>query len=346
MLKGVAVNWIFGIILFWSSLSLAGFGRYDLDFLWPNGAVPYEIDGSCPIEAGTIRLALEDLSRQTKGLISFVQMTDYHLDGIRFKGMPQNNKRKSLGSVPTEQIGRGPGVNVILLHPKADRSVIQHELLHKLGLKHEHQRPDRDDYVQISPLEIRNNALNYAIERSPRYLSYTDYDLDSIMHYGTNQTNGDIMTRSGKNIADPDRLSAGDMVTLRKMYERAQTKHGGYLFKIKGRYQESYVENKGAGFLGLGGYGIEKRSIIDESGKEHSLVDDLKELQSLKESDPQAVVEIFSNMASGDESSGFLKARVDRLRIHFSNGTKMEYVQKRILTPEGEDGEMMERVKI
>ena len=88
--------------------------------------------------------------------------------------------------------------------------MIAHELLHLLGVGHEHQRPDRDDYVEIKWENIQN-GLSYNFFRDiwerdlfsapqlcfgQRNGNYDDcvsglvrddfgegYDYDSIMHY-------------------------------------------------------------------------------------------------------------------------------------------------------------------
>ena len=64
--------------------------------------------------------------------------------------------------------------------------IIVHEGGHCLGLYHEHQRPDRDTFVNINPNNVQANSfannfpvLQFAAE------SYGPYDFDSVMHYGS-----------------------------------------------------------------------------------------------------------------------------------------------------------------
>ncbi|KAK2842749.1 hypothetical protein Q5P01_012949 [Channa striata] len=60
--------------------------------------------------------------------------------------------------------------------------IVQHELLHVLGFHHEHQRSDRDQYVQVllhnvlTGMENNFNKVNTLNEATP-------YDYNSIMHY-------------------------------------------------------------------------------------------------------------------------------------------------------------------
>ena len=60
---------------------------------------------------------------------------------------------------------------------------IQHEILHALGLLHEHTRSDRDSYVKVNWDNIKENGKkNYWKDENGISLG-TDYDLNSVMHY-------------------------------------------------------------------------------------------------------------------------------------------------------------------
>lgn len=63
-----------------------------------------------------------------------------------------------------------------------DVGSIAHELGHVLGLVHEHQRSDRDNYVSVMPAVSGN--LNFRRHGKDEDTIRTGYDFSSIMHYG------------------------------------------------------------------------------------------------------------------------------------------------------------------
>ena len=63
-------------------------------------------------------------------------------------------------------------------------AIIEHEILHALGLIHEHTREDRDSYVEIKYDNIREGREgSFNIDKNGDTLG-TEYDLNSVMHYG------------------------------------------------------------------------------------------------------------------------------------------------------------------
>ena len=67
------------------------------------------------------------------------------------------------------------GLTCVLEH------IILHEFLHAFGLGHVHSRPDRDNYIQLIPDNIRDMS-EYAINDDLTTFD-VPYDGRSVMHY-------------------------------------------------------------------------------------------------------------------------------------------------------------------
>lgn len=107
----------------------------------------------------------------------------------------------------------------------SDYSLVLHELGHVLGLIHEHQRPDRDLYVNVN-LENVLPGLEYAFEKgSTQDLILGPYDVDSIMHYPafSFSKNGRAVLSAKPGVmpvstTNPQKLSAQDKTAIRELY--------------------------------------------------------------------------------------------------------------------------------
>ncbi|CAG0916179.1 unnamed protein product [Notodromas monacha] len=69
-----------------------------------------------------------------------------------------------------------------------DKGVILHELVHNIGFYHEHQRPDRDNYIDVLYRNVRPDIEAHQFSKFPPHKvvdTGIPYDLDSIMHYDT-----------------------------------------------------------------------------------------------------------------------------------------------------------------
>lgn len=66
-----------------------------------------------------------------------------------------------------------------------------HEMMHALGVNHEQNRPDRDEYVYINFDNIRQSSRHNFNKKPADSVSLygTEYSYDSIMHYGSNVSN-------------------------------------------------------------------------------------------------------------------------------------------------------------
>lgn len=66
------------------------------------------------------------------------------------------------------------------------KGTVMHEIMHALGFWHEHNRPDRDQYIEIITPNIRIDHLSdFKINNNGKVS--VEYDFYSIMHYKTNQ---------------------------------------------------------------------------------------------------------------------------------------------------------------
>ncbi len=139
--------------------------------LWPSGVVPYVIDdGVTQQNRDRLRIAMNEI--ETYCGVEFVVRTS-QADYIYVQNGSGNNS--FIG-----RIGGGQPINLISW---SSRYTIIHELMHALGVHHEHQRGDRDTYVQINPGNIQAAFYNANFPIQGNSAAANDYDFLSIMHY-------------------------------------------------------------------------------------------------------------------------------------------------------------------
>lgn len=200
------------------SLVLISFSSCSYEFTispWEDGIIPYYLDGEfSDTDVDNIRQAMDAWE---------------NVCGVRFEKVTPRSSAYKIMRVNANEWLSSIGENNSECHMIFGRyytgvDVIIHELGHCLGLMHEHQRPDRDDYVLI----VWDNILsgkeyNFEIVDNPIFIEEDyDYDFQSIMHYDpvSFSINGDptIIARGGEDIYQSGGVTELDAAKARAIY--------------------------------------------------------------------------------------------------------------------------------
>jgi hypothetical protein len=113
---------------------------------------------------------------------------------IEFMEFVVGGNENSCGS---SLIGKRLGGQIISINESCDSdSPILHEIMHALGFQHEHQRPDRDLYVNIFSENVENTPEKIELFKNnvdkknsgllyDKIIKNRPYDTKSIMHYSS-----------------------------------------------------------------------------------------------------------------------------------------------------------------
>ena len=175
------------------------------EHLWPDGIIPYVIEpGFTAIGLKKIDEAIREWNSKT--VITLVERTTEQ-DYVRF--LPK--AYRPFEPYCRASLGRKGGEQSIWLREPDGCSVSStiHEIGHVVGLRHEHQRHDRDDYVTVSDAQSFGDIGSAYRADAP---GRGPYDYSSIMHYGSVETvPPGIPLRS-------ERLSSGDIDGVARLY--------------------------------------------------------------------------------------------------------------------------------
>lgn len=200
-------------------------------YRWTDGIVPYEIDRSHGfLNKLYIWRAMVVYHRNT--CVRFVQRRVSDRDWVHITSMERGcfSKVGRVGGRQTLNLAR-PGCTIA--------SVVLHELMHVIGFLHEHNRPDRDEYVRVYHENILDGAQENFLKLTRNVTLKFPYDFDSIMHYGqfTFSKNGKATMRAkGRAMRNQrkDFFSETDLAKIRLVYNctgyRALAPNSCYIF--------------------------------------------------------------------------------------------------------------------
>ncbi|KHN85383.1 Zinc metalloproteinase nas-13 [Toxocara canis] len=144
---------------------------------WPKGRVPYTIANN---------FTDQQLAEIMEGMQQFAKVSC-----IRFEPKRDDDVDYvyiyPLTTVCGSKIGRVGGEQALVLSPRcSNKRTILHEMMHAIGFHHEHNRADRDDYVDIYERFIQPGAEDEFKKRTLDEIDHLgmEYDYSSIMHYG------------------------------------------------------------------------------------------------------------------------------------------------------------------
>ncbi|MEE3950205.1 M12 family metallopeptidase [Bacillus wiedmannii] len=208
------------------------------EYRWTNGIVPYLIDSTLPDQERVTRAIAH---WEEKTVIRFVIRTD-EPNYVVFTPSSDEDLCESM-------TGMTGGRQEIIIGDDCSEGNMKHEIGHAVGLAHEHCREDRNDYVQINDVNIKDNKVKNFDQKPEIREDSGPYDYNSIMHYGmyAHSKNG-LPTvepkQSEVEIGQRDNLSEGDIVGVNLMYAK-------YLksldFGERFRAVSSYAGNHGFG---------------------------------------------------------------------------------------------------
>ncbi|XP_073968465.1 tolloid-like protein 1 [Rhodnius prolixus] len=159
--------------------------------LWPGGRILYYFEPEFTSEQRShVITAMGHIELATGGRIEFIDIGQEPSDagGYMFIGFGDSYEA-TLGYVVDE-----PTTLTLTEAALNDKmGIVMHEILHALGIMHEHNRPDRDNYVTICWDNIEHHEKHNFLKAIPEDYEVFDvpYNYYSVMHYSSHSFSKD-----------------------------------------------------------------------------------------------------------------------------------------------------------
>uniref|UniRef100_UPI0037E7CB92 hatching enzyme 1.2-like n=1 Tax=Semicossyphus pulcher TaxID=241346 RepID=UPI0037E7CB92 len=183
--------------------------RNAVETLWFDAIVPYVISDELAYQAQNIHAAFRMISDFT--CIRFQpRSTEYNY--LEFKN----------GKGCASFVGCRGGAQSVYYSQSCSVGNLCHELIHALGLHHEHTRNDRDQYISVQWQSIVPGRKNNFKMKHGNTLNLP-YDINSIMHYGSYFFSVDgsptvLPHESGVQMGQRTHLSHLDIEKINRLY--------------------------------------------------------------------------------------------------------------------------------
>ncbi len=199
--------------------SAGGVARLFAGNRWTNGVVPFAYATNVtPAMQAAMAAAMLELSSRVR--VQFVPH-GIELDYVVIRD----------STINSSPIGRAGGGQFLDIASWNLRFEMVHALMHVLGFWHEHQRPDRDQFVAVQTANV-DPALSVLFQLVPVGNTFgLAYDFDSVTHFGA--TEGGLGGATTLIVLPPNQaqqgaigqrthLSVGDIEALRRAYGSLQ----------------------------------------------------------------------------------------------------------------------------